>query len=126
MDFMSSLVEQRIKEAMAKGEFDNLKGKGQPIELEDHSHVPEELRVAYKLLSNAGMIPEEMAVKKEIVSLRDMIRFCRNPGEQVALKNKLTEKELRYKMLMEARGLQQSPVFQQYESKIIKKFEGVE
>ena len=126
MDFMSSLVEQRIKEAMAKGEFDNLKGKGQPLELEDNSHVPEELRIAYKLLSNAGMIPEEMVVKKEIISLRDMIRLCQNPDEQAVLRKKLTEKELRYKMLMDARGLQQSPVFQQYESKILKKFEGVE
>lgn len=126
MDFMSSLVEQWIKEAMAKGEFDNLKGKGKPLELEDNSHVPEELRVAYKLLSNAGMIPEEMVVKKEIVGLRDMIRLCRNPDEQAVLKKKLTEKELRFKMLMEARGLQQSPVFQQYESKILKKYEGVE
>ncbi|MCM3625857.1 DUF1992 domain-containing protein [Paenibacillus glycanilyticus] len=126
MDFMSSLVEQRIKESMAKGEFDNLKGKGQPLTLDDNSHVPEELRVAYKLLSNAGMIPEEMVVKMEIVSLRDMIRLCRNPDEQAVLKKKLTEKELRYKILMDARGLQQSSVFQQYESKILKKFEGVE
>lgn len=126
MDFMSSMVEQRIKEAMAKGQFDNLKGKGQPLELEDNSHVPEELRVAYKLLSNAGMIPEEMVVQKEIVSLRDLIRLCQNPDEQAVLKKKLTEKEIRYKMLMETRGLQQSPAFQQYESKILKKFEGVE
>ncbi|WP_201000405.1 DnaJ family domain-containing protein [Paenibacillus glycanilyticus] len=126
MDFMSSLVEQRIKESIAKGEFDNLKGKGKPLELEDNSHVPEELRVAYKLLSNAGMIPEEMVVRKEIVSLRDMIRLCRNPDEQAVLKKKLTEKELRFKMLMEARGLRQSPVFQQYETKILKKYKGVE
>ncbi|MGO4106753.1 DnaJ family domain-containing protein [Paenibacillus sp. YAF4_2] len=126
MDFMSSMVEQRIKEAMAKGQFDNLKGKGQPLELEDNSHVPEELRVAYKLLSNAGMIAEEMVIQKEIVSLRDLILLCQNPDEQAVLKKKLTEKEIRYKMLMEARGLQQSPAFQQYESKILKKFEGVE
>jgi hypothetical protein len=120
------MVEQRIKEAMAKGQFDNLKGKGQPLELEDNSHVPEELRVAYKLLSNAGMIPEEMVIQKEIVSLHDLIHLCQNPDEQAVLKKKLTEKEIRYKMLMEARGLQQSPAFQQYESKILKKFEGVE
>ncbi|TCM98806.1 uncharacterized protein DUF1992 [Paenibacillus sp. BK033] len=126
MDFMSSLVEQRIKESMEKGEFDNLSGKGKPLELEDNSHVPEELRVAYKLLSNAGMIPEEMVVRKEIVSLRDMIRLCRNPDEKDVLQKKLTEKELRFKMLMEARGLRQSPVFQQYETKILKKYEGVE
>ncbi|NIK68921.1 DnaJ family domain-containing protein [Paenibacillus sp. BK720] len=126
MDFMSSLVEQRIKESMEKGEFDNLSGKGKPLELEDNSHVPEELRVTYKLLSNAGMIPEEMVVRKEIVSLRDMIRLCRNPDEKDVLQKKLTEKELRFKMLMEARGLRQSPVFQQYETKILKKYEGVE
>jgi len=44
------IVEQRIKEAMEKGEFENLPGKGKPIPLEDDSHVPEDLRLAYKLL----------------------------------------------------------------------------
>ncbi|MFF2089116.1 DUF1992 domain-containing protein [Paenibacillus sp. NPDC058174] len=59
MDWMSTLVEQRIQEAMARGEFDQLKGKGKPLELEDLSYVPEELRVGFKLLKNAGLVPED-------------------------------------------------------------------
>ena len=57
------IVEQRIKEAMEKGEFDNLPGKGRPIPLEDDSHVPEDLRLAYKVLKNADCLPPELLEK---------------------------------------------------------------
>lgn len=49
------IAEKRIEEAQAKGEFDNLPGRGRPLELEDMSHVPEELRMAYKILRNAAV-----------------------------------------------------------------------
>ena len=54
------IAEQRIAEAQAQGVFDNLPGTGRPLELEDMSHVPEELRMAYKILSNAGCLPPEL------------------------------------------------------------------
>jgi hypothetical protein len=67
------IVEQRIKEAMDKGEFDNLPGKGKPLPLEDDSHVPEDLRLAYKLLRNADCLPPELLEKKEILQMEDML-----------------------------------------------------
>lgn len=63
MDWMSSIIEEKIQEAIRKGEFDNLPGAGRPLQLEDASGVPEELRTSYKLLKNAGMIPEEMQIR---------------------------------------------------------------
>ncbi len=67
------LAEQRIQEAMQKGEFDNLPGKGKPLELEDLSHVPEELRLAYKVLKNAGFLPPEAELLREIRTVEDLI-----------------------------------------------------
>ncbi|WP_371320142.1 J-domain-containing protein [Chengkuizengella axinellae] len=64
---------KKIREAKAKGEFDNLPGKGKKLELEDLSHIPNELRMSYKILKNAGIVPVEMQLKKEIVSLQDLI-----------------------------------------------------
>ena len=46
------IAEKRIAEAMDKGEFDNLPGRGKPLEIEDLSAVPEDLRMAYKILKN--------------------------------------------------------------------------
>jgi hypothetical protein len=74
------IVEQRIKEAMEKGEFDDLPGKGKPIPIEDDSHVPEDLRLAYKLLKNADCLPPELLEKKEIRQMEDML--ARVPDEK--------------------------------------------
>lgn len=126
MDMMSALVEQRIKEAMARGEFDNLPGKGRPLELEDMAHVPEELRVGFKLLRNAEMVPEEMLVSKEIIALQDLLALCKDEDERQSIHKKLTEQRLRYRMLMEARGWQQSSAFKQYELQIMNQIEGAD
>ena len=62
------LVEQKLAEAVSRGEFDNLPGAGRPLDLDDDKLVPEELRIAYRILKNAGYSPEdkprEKAVKK--------------------------------------------------------------
>ncbi len=67
------IAEQRIAEAQAQGVFDNLPGTGRPLELEDMSHVPEELRMAYKILSNAGCLPPELEQRKELNRLVDLL-----------------------------------------------------
>ncbi len=67
------LAEQRIQDAIKRGEFDDLPGKGKPLQLEDLSHVPEELRLAYKVLKNAGFLPPEVELLREIKSVEDLI-----------------------------------------------------
>ena len=43
------LVEQRLSEAVSRGELDNLPGAGRPLALDDDPLVPEDLRLAYAL-----------------------------------------------------------------------------
>ncbi|HSQ69311.1 MAG TPA: DnaJ family domain-containing protein [Steroidobacteraceae bacterium] len=66
MLIFSELVERRIREAIAKGEFEDLPGTGRPVPLEDASLVPEELRVAYRVLRNSGHLPPELELRREI------------------------------------------------------------
>ncbi len=73
MFFFEKIAEQRIQEAMAEGLFDNLAGKGQPLKLEDDSHIPPELRIAYKILKMADCLPPELELQKEIITLRDLL-----------------------------------------------------
>jgi hypothetical protein len=63
------LAERKIAEAIAKGELDELPGAGQPLELDDDSLIPEELRLAYRLLKNAGFVPPEIETISEIAQL---------------------------------------------------------
>ncbi len=121
MDWMSSIIEEKIQEAIRKGEFDNLPGAGRPLQLEDASGVPEELRASYKLLKNAGMIPEEMQIRKEMVTLEQLIACCRNDQERARLNQQLSLKKMRYQSLMEVRGWSHSATFARYEDKLREK-----
>ncbi|CAM4333253.1 DnaJ family domain-containing protein [Paenibacillus phoenicis] len=120
---LSWLAEQKIAEAMARGEFDHLPGKGKPLKVEDLSGVPEDLRMAYKLMKNAGYVPEEIQLQQEMVRLTDLLAACEDEPERQALKKRLTEQELRLNMLMSERGLSTNPAFRQYEDAIRRKLE---
>lgn len=67
------IAERRIVEAIREGAFDNLPGAGKPLKLEDDSHLPEDLRIAYKILKNAGFVPPEVALQKEIATVEDVL-----------------------------------------------------
>jgi hypothetical protein len=86
------IVEQRIKEALDRGEFENLPGKGRPIPLEDESHIPEDLRLAYKLLKNADCLPPELLEKKEILQMEDMLAKIPDEKERYKLLKKINYK----------------------------------
>jgi DnaJ family protein C protein 28 len=60
------LVEQRILDGMSKGMFDNLRGMGQPLNLDDDAFVPQELKMAFRMLRSTGLSPLWIEVNKEI------------------------------------------------------------
>ncbi|GAA3405751.1 DnaJ family domain-containing protein [Paenibacillus hodogayensis] len=118
MHWMDAIVEAKVQESMRKGEFDNLAGAGKPLRLDDDAGVPEELRVSYKLLRNAGMIPEEVQLRKDMVTLEELLACCRDDADKVKLNGELAVKKLRYQMLMNERGWHASAAFADYEAKI--------
>jgi DnaJ homologue, subfamily C, member 28, conserved domain len=67
------IVEERIRQAQKKGEFDKLPGSGKPLEFEDDSYIMGELRLAYKILKNGDCIPLEIELKKEINRMEDLL-----------------------------------------------------
>lgn len=121
MDIFMTIAEGKIREAMRSGEFDNLPNKGKPLNLDDTAHIPEDLRAAYTILKNAGVLPEEMELKKEIMSLQKMIDSCHGE-ERGLLQRKLTGKILKFDMLMEKRTLNYA--LGSYKSKIYNKLTG--
>ena len=64
-----ALVEERIQEALRRGDFDRLPGTGQPLALDDDCLVPPEVRIAYRILKNAGFVPPEVLERREIAAL---------------------------------------------------------
>ena len=103
MKSFEGIVEARIRDAIARGDFDDLAGKGQPLSLEDLSAVPEDLRAGYLLLKNAGVLPEEMQIRKEMVTLEALLDACADPQERTRLWRDLNWKMIRFQVLMERR-----------------------
>ena len=66
MNLLDQIAEARIQEAIDRGELRDLPGEGQPLRLEDDSAIPEELRAAYRLLKNAGFLPPELQLRREL------------------------------------------------------------
>ncbi|MEW6698422.1 MAG: DnaJ family domain-containing protein [Bacillota bacterium] len=123
MDIFALMAENKIRESIEKGELKNLPGSGKPLEIEDLSHIPHELRASYRLLKNAGVLPEELEIKKEIISLQKLINCCCNEDERSQLTRKLNEKILRFDILMERRNTP-STTLSYYKDKIYTRLSG--
>ena len=83
------IVEERIRRAFENGEFDDLSGAGEPLALEDDSCVPEELRLAYKILKNAECLPPEIELRKEIEKTEDLLTALPDTAEKYRILKKL-------------------------------------
>jgi hypothetical protein len=120
MDFSFIVSEDRIKKAYEDGEFSNLPGLGKPLNPDDDlSAVPQELRMAYRLMKNAGYSPEESVLRQEVLTIEDLIKNCQDDTERNQLKNQLSQKLFEYNKLISQRGVKtNSALFKNYEHKI--------
>ena len=98
------LAEERLREAVRAGEFDDLPGKGEPLELEDLSGVPEDLRASYLLLKGANVLPEELRLRKELLRLTDLIAACTDEREASRLTDERARAGLRLRVMLEKEG----------------------
>lgn len=94
------IAEQRIAEAIQRGELDDLPGAGRPLALDDDALVPPELRMGYRILRNAGCLPPELEERREAASLRKCVEGARDEGERRRAAARLALLEMR----LEARG----------------------
>ena len=101
-DIFQTLSELKIQEALEKGEFDNLAGKGKPLVFDD-SHIPSDVRMLYKVMRNSGLQPDEVALKKEIESLTEQLLNTSDEKEIHLLKRKISDKQLHFGVLMDKR-----------------------
>ena len=85
-------VDEKIKEAIERGEFDNLPGKGKPLDLAAYFATPEHLRMGYSILKSAEIIPEEMELLGQIEDLKKSLNSSITQIEKKALRQQLSEK----------------------------------
>ena len=89
MWLIDSLAEERIQAALRAGELDDLPGSGRPLELDDDCHIPPELRVAYRILKNAGCVPPELELRNEVDELEALLDTLDDDLEQRRIQRRL-------------------------------------
>lgn len=95
MDALTYIAEQKVKNAIENGDFDNLPGFGKPVDNTEYFQVPEEERVAYHLMKNNGFLPEEVHIRKELYHLRKGLRNCKDLTKKEKLLMRINDLECR-------------------------------
>lgn len=89
MSFLDIIAERRMDEARERGEFDNLPGSGAPLELGDDALVPEDLRVAHRILKNAGLLPPQLEPHREIREVEALLLQTDDDGGRARLLSRI-------------------------------------
>jgi len=100
-DNFENLVEAKIQQAIADGEFNNLQGKGKPIDLSKYYGMPGHLRLGYQILKNSGYIPEEIRLKKEMEIIKEKIRTSTSENKKKKLLKELSNISQQFNFYME-------------------------
>jgi hypothetical protein len=95
MSYFEKIAEQRIREAIERGDFDHLELAGKPLDLSDYFNAPPELRAAFHILKNAGVVPEEVELLNSIHRIKGHIKSDLTSDEK--------ERLIREKVLLETR-----------------------
>ncbi|HVZ38370.1 MAG TPA: DUF1992 domain-containing protein [Candidatus Kapabacteria bacterium] len=99
---MENHLEAKIREARERGLFDNLKGAGRPLKLPAYDGTPEEYRIAFTMLKNAGYVPEEVAWLNQIAALKEELATLENPTERREIIGKIQTLQLKVDLFRES------------------------
>ncbi|MFS0749227.1 DUF1992 domain-containing protein [Oceanobacillus sp. 1P07AA] len=118
---MYHFVEDKIKESIENGEFENLPGKGGKLDLRDEfAGIPESMKQPLRILKRAGYLNEEQEKNASQLSERDLL--------QIATENKIdkndADKRAAFQSFTKERNLDKSKTFKRYAQKIYQKFFG--
>lgn len=101
MDWMDRLVEDRILEAEAAGAFDNLPGEGKPLPPDPFFGLPDEIRLAARVLTMCGCAPHEVNLLRDLNEARHRLDDAKTPEERAQRMREYSEAELNYNIAMD-------------------------
>lgn len=119
MLIFETIAEQKIREAIEPGELADLPGQGRPLTFDDDPLVPEDLRMAYRILKNAGFVPPELEAQSEIRELEQLILGMEAGGERSTALRKL--ELLNIKLAESRRGSQDLQLESHYYEKLVQR-----
>ena len=79
MNIIDRIAETRIQEALERGELKDLPGEGKAHQFVDYSLVPPVMRAGYLLCKNAGFLPPELELRREVRAVEELIAASTDP-----------------------------------------------
>ncbi|HEB50270.1 MAG TPA: DUF1992 domain-containing protein [Desulfobulbus sp.] len=101
MTALNWIAERKIRQAIEEGNMADLSHwKNRPMPEDDMKHVPPELRMGYRILKNAGYIPEEVALRREIVNTEELLAHATDEREKYRQLKRLNYLKFKLEMRM--------------------------
>ncbi len=99
-----NLIERQIQKARLEGQLDNLKGEGEPLpDRPEEAMVDKADAIGFRIMAQAGVLPEEIAIKKQIIKQRELLDGITDPAARKDAMKELAKLETRYGIAIEAR-----------------------
>lgn len=98
---LDKIIEEKIRQAQERGEFDNLPGKGKPVDLSAYFETPEDIRVAQSVLKNAGFKSREVELLNEIAALKQILASVMDEKKKQEIQKQIQEKQIEFSVMME-------------------------
>ena len=104
MSWLSKLAERRIQAARAKGGLQGLAGEGRPLpDRPGDAFISAGDAVGFRIMAEAGVLPEEIVLKKAVLAQREKLAALTDPAEARAAMAELAQLEMRQAIAEEAR-----------------------
>ncbi|MEQ9239597.1 DUF1992 domain-containing protein [Roseovarius indicus] len=104
MTWLGRLIERQILKAGAEGKLQGLEGEGQP--LPDHSgeaHLDAGEAAGFRMMAEAGVLPEEITLKKQIAAHKAQMATITDPEVRKAAMAELAQLMMRQSIAEDAR-----------------------
>jgi len=94
MPTLDEEIARHLRQAAESGELQSAKGYGEPLaEAQGWNETPDSLRMPFKILKDAGVVPREIEMFQQRARLRAALQAATTPDEQTALQSALSELE---------------------------------
>lgn len=104
MALFPRIAEQRMQEAADDGAFDDLPGAGAPIpDLQSRDGLDPVTRAGYRIMSEAGAVPLEVALRNALREARAALKTITDPEEKARAMARVAELDMRYGLAMDQR-----------------------
>ncbi|QPC45750.1 DUF1992 domain-containing protein [Mangrovibacillus cuniculi] len=119
----TKIVEEQLKAAMARGEFDNLSGMGKPLPNDPLDHLPESFRMAFRIMRNAGYSEDEAKYLVDMHETKLQLLSTEDELDKVKYQKRLDEKQVQYQQYLSKKKIRtNSDTFKAYHQKIYDTF----